>query len=180
MGKILVFSGSIRTGSVNTALAKVAAQIAEQKGADVTLIDLASYPMPIYNGDLEESQGQPEQAKALHNLIASHDGMIITSPEYNGLPSALLKNTIDWVSRVDVKVFAGKAAGLLSASPGALGGLRGLPHVRTLLTNINVLVVPQQAAIGGALDAFDDVGNLKDDRHQAMVSSVVDAVLGCV
>lgn len=177
MTSILLFSGSARAESINQKLVSCAAQIATDKGAQVKLISLADYAMPLYNGDDEAARGIPENAQKLYNEIKAHDAMIIASPEYNGLPTPLLKNTIDWVSRVDVKVYQGKVAGLLAASPGGQGGMRGLPHLRTLLDNINTLVVPQQAAIGGAMDAFDKNGALKDERNHTMVEAVVDAVI---
>ena len=177
MTSILMFSGSARKESLNKKLIHAAANIAQQQGAQVTIIDLADYPMPIYDGDLEDNTGRPAHADALHDLVKSHDAIIIASPEYNGLPSPLLKNTIDWISRVDNKTFAGKTAGLIAASPGALGGMRGLPHLRTLLTNTNALVVPQQMALGGASSAFDDQGNLADEKKHAMLTSVIDAVI---
>lgn len=179
MTKILMFAGSARADSVNKKLVFAAANIAREVGAEVTIVDLAAYEMPIYQGDDEEKNGVPENAKKLHDLVQANDTIVIASPEYNGLPSPLLKNVIDWVSRVDVKVYEGKVAGLLAASPGGLGGMRGLPHLRTLLTNLNTLVVPQQAAIGGAFDAFDDSGMLKDKKQHAMVKGVIDAVLKC-
>lgn len=177
MTSILIFAGSSRKDSVNKKLASAAASIAEDEGAEVTLIDLADYPMPIYNGDLEEAEGVPAHAKTLHDMLKNHDAMIIASPEYNGLPTPLLKNTIDWITRVDVKVFAGKVAGIIAASPGGLGGMRGLPHLRTLLTNLNTLVVPEQVAISNAFEAFDDNGKLKDNKQTSMLSSVVKAVV---
>lgn len=177
MTKILMFAGSARKESVNKKLIQAAAEIARQKGEEVTLIDLADYPMPIYDGDSEEAQGQPESAHKIHDLIKDHDALVVASPEYNGLFSPLLKNTIDWVSRVDVKVFEAKVVAIISASPGGLGGMRGLPHLRTLLTNINVLVIPQQAAIGGAFSAFDESGVLKDEKQQKMVEGVMDALI---
>lgn len=177
MTKLLMFSGSSRKDSLNKQLIAAAETFALSQGAEVTVIDLNDYDMPIYNGDWEEANGQPETANKLHDLIASHDALIIASPEYNGLPSPLLINAIDWVSRVDVKVYHGKKAAIISASPGGLGGLRGLNHLRTLLTNLNVLVVPQQVAVGGASNGFNADGQLKDERQQKMLASTITTLL---
>ncbi|MEQ9639644.1 MAG: NAD(P)H-dependent oxidoreductase [Alphaproteobacteria bacterium] len=177
MAKILAFAGSARRDSFNKKLIKIAAEGASAAGAEVTLIDLADYPMPIYDGDLEVGEGLPENAAKLRALFGSHDALLIASPEYNSSISPLLKNTIDWVSRPtkddgQLKYFIGKVAGLVSASPGGLGGLRGLVHVRAILGNIQVTVIPQQAAIGGAGGAFDDDGGLKDENQRNMVLGV--------
>ncbi|MDB2415311.1 NAD(P)H-dependent oxidoreductase [Rickettsiales bacterium] len=177
MSKILMFAGSARKESFNKKLISVAAKIAEEKGAKVTKIDLKDYPMPIYDGDLEDKDGQPENARKIYDLLKEHDSLIIASPEYNGLPSPLLKNTIDWVSRIDVKIYSQKIAAIMSASIGGLGGMRGLPHLRTLLTNLNVLVIPQQVTISSAMDAFDENDNLKDQKHNSSVESLVDALI---
>ncbi len=177
MAKILAFAGSARRDSVNKKLINVAAEGARAAGAEVTVIDLADYPMPIYDGDLEAGEGLPENAVKLRELFGAHDGLLIASPEYNSSISPLLKNVIDWVSRPTkddamLKYFAGKVAGLVAASPGALGGLRGLVHVRAILGNIQVTVIPQQVAVGGAGDAFDEAGNLKDENRQKAVMGV--------
>ena len=177
MTKILMFSGSIRKESVNKKLIANAAACAQSRGAETTLIDLGDYSMPLYNGDFEAKNRPPENAKALHKLIDEHDALVIASPEYNGFPSPLLKNTIDWVSRVDVKVYDGKFAAILSASPGGLGGMRGLTHLRVLLTNLNVMVIPQQVSIGGAFEAFDEQGSIKDKKKHQMLELAMDKLL---
>lgn len=167
--RILAFAGSARTSSFNKQLIKIAAQGARDAGAAVTLIDLKDYPLPLFDQDLEASQGLPEVALQLKQLFVSHDGLLISSPEYNSSFSPLLKNTIDWVSRSSpgepgLAAFNGKVATLMAASPGALGGLRGLVHVRAMLGNINVVVLPQQIAVPKAMDAFDAEGKLKDAK----------------
>lgn len=178
MQKILMFSGSCRKGSYNQSLIDIAASIAKSKGAIVSAIDLGLYPMPIYNADLENDEGQPDTANELFKLIAEHDAMVIASPEYNGLPSPLLKNTIDWVTRIDVGVFSGKKAAIIAASPGGLGGIRGLPHLRTLLTNLNVLVIPQQLTLSNAATAFSEDGLfLKDEAQQSRLEAVINTLL---
>ena len=175
--KILAFAGSTRTDSFNKKLIAVAARGAEAAGASVTRIDLRDYPMPIYDGDLEANEGLPENALEMRALFRAHAGLLIAAPEYNGSITAVLKNTIDWVSRPRegeprLAGFSGKVAGLVSASPGALGGLRGLVHVRQILSGINVLVIPEQFAVNGAGDAFDADGNLKDEDRRAAAEAV--------
>lgn len=175
--KILMFAGSARKDSVNKKLILAAEAIAKTQGAEVTNIDLKDYPLPIYDGDIEEENGCPENAKKICKLISEHDYMLISSPEYNGLPSPLLKNVIDWVSRVDVKVYDGKIAAIISASPGGLGGFRGLNHLRTLLTNLNVITTPKQIALGGAFTAFAEDGSLNDSNNHDMLSDVISSLL---
>ena len=176
--RILVFAGATREGSHNKQLAKFAATAAEAAGAEVTYLDLREYPLPLYDGDLEEAEGVPTNARALRELFVAHDGLIIASPEYNSSITAVLKNTIDWISRPDGEVpslvgFKGKTAAIISASPGALGGLRGLVHLRSILGNIGVLVLPDQLAIGRAHEAFDEAGALKDARQAAGIEALV-------
>ncbi len=177
--KILAFAGSLRTGSFNKILLRTAVRAAEAEGAAVTTIDLADYPMPIYDGDYETEHGLPENAEKLKAIFLEHNGLLIASPEYNSSITAALKNTIDWVSRkdgaLDLSGYAGKTAGLV-ATGGGLGGLRGLVHVRQILGNIGVLVIPEQAAIGGAWSAFEENGDLKDEVQRASVEKVGSAL----
>ena len=149
--KILAFSGSLRKDSFNQKLVRVAARGAERAGARATVIELADYPLPVLDQDLEARDGLPEHAVRLKAIFHEHDGLLNASPEYNSSFTAALKNVIDWVSRPEpdrppLSCFAGKVAGLMAASPGALGGLRGLVHVRAVLQNIKVTVVPGQVA----------------------------------
>lgn len=183
MAKILAFAGSARRDSFNKKLIRIAAEGARAGGAEVTLLDLADYPMPIYDGDLEASEGLPANAVKLRQLFGAHDGLLIASPEYNSSVSALLKNTIDWVSRPakdepGLKYITGKCAGLLAASPGALGGLRGLVHVRAILGNIGVTVIPQQYALNGAAGAFN--GDALKDEAQAKAAMAIGQALATV
>jgi len=170
--KILAFAGSARRDSFNRKLASVAVRGAEEAGAEVTLVNLGDFDMPIYDGDLEESDGIPEGALSFKKLLLEHDGLLIASPEYNSSISPLLKNAIDWASRAEsddepaLAAYRGKVAAIMSASPGGLGGLRGLVVLRMLLENIGVMVLPKQRAISGAFDAFDDAGDLKDERER--------------
>lgn len=175
--RIVAFSGSIRTGSYNARLIRLAADAARAAGADVSLINLADYPLPLYNGDLEANEGLPDAAMALKALFASHNGLLIAAPEYNSSMTPLFKNTIDWISRrageeAPLISYKGKVAALLSASPGALGGLRGLFHVRQVLTTLQVLVIPEQHAVSDAANAFDEQGGLRDPNRQAAVENV--------
>ena len=180
--KILVFAGSARSASFNKKLAAAAADMASAAGAEVTLLDLADHRLAMYDGDDEANGGVPADAKALRQIFLAHDAMIIASPEYNSSIAPMLKNTLDWVSRPDgddamVAAYKGKTAGLISASPGALGGLRGLVHLRSILGNIGVTVVPQQFAMSGAGKGFNDDGSIADDGHAGAVKAVVDAVV---
>lgn len=166
--KILAFAGSAREGSFNKKLIKVAVGGARKAGADVTLIDLADYRFPLYDGDLESKEGLPGKAKELKKMMMEHDGFLIASPEYNSSISGVLKNAIDWVSRpekddpISLCAFRGKSAALMSASPGHLGGLRGLVTLRSILENIYCLVVPEQVTISNAMEAFNEDGQFKD------------------
>jgi chromate reductase, NAD(P)H dehydrogenase (quinone) len=183
--KLLVFAGSARRESFNTRLAAAAARIAAEQGMEVTHIDLRDYTMPLYNGDDEVEKGLPENTVKLQALFASHQAVIVATPEYNGLPTPLLKNTLDWVSRTNkasaepsgLAVFQGKVAGLLSASPGPAGGLRSLNITRQFFSNLGMLVVPEQFALGAASSAFDEHGALKDAKQEQSVERVVRAVM---
>ena len=175
--KILAFAGSTRIDSFNKKLVKVAAAGAMENGVDVTVIDLRDFAMPLYDGDLEQKEGLPSNARKLKDLMLSHQGFLISSPEYNSSISGVLKNMIDWVSRPSegeepLACFKGKVAGIMSASPGGLGGLRGLVHVRAILENISVLVIPDQIAIAKAHEVFDVNGTLKDKKQEEQVKRI--------
>ncbi len=178
---LLVFAGSLRRDSLNKKLARFAARLAEAAGARVTYIELNDYPMPIYDGDIEAGEGPPENAFRLQALIAAQQGLIIVSPEYNHSIPALLKNTLDWVSRTPrvrgPNPFAGKVAGLMSASPGALGGIQGQDHVRRVLETVGALVLPGGVALPRADVAFDGEGNLTDSAMTERVKELVKRVL---
>ena len=175
--KILAFAGSTRIDSFNKKLVKIAAAGAMENGADVTIIDLRDFAMPLYDGDLEQKEGLPFNARKLKDLMLSHQGFLISSPEYNSSISGVLKNTIDWVSRPTegeepLACFKDKVAGIMSASPGGLGGLRGLVHVRAILENISVLVIPEQIAIAKAHEVFNTDGTLKDKKQEEQVKRI--------
>lgn len=183
--RILSLAGSLRVDSFNKKLARVAAEAARQAGAEATFADLRDFPMPVFDEDLEKRDGMPEGAKRLKDLFLSHQGLLIASPEYNSSLSAALKNAIDWVSRgapgeAPLAAFSGKVAGLLAASPGALGGMRGLVHVRSILGNIGVLVLPEQVAVMKAHEAFDSDGKLKDAKQSASVARLAEALVRTV
>lgn len=175
--KILAFAGSTRTDAFNKKLVKIAAAGAEAAGARVTFIDLRDYAMPLYDEDLEQREGLPTSARQFKDVMLANDGLLIASPEYNSSLSAVLKNAIDWASRpapgeAPLGCFDGKVASLMSASPGALGGLRGLVHLRSILGNIRVIVLPEQVAVGKAYEAFSPDGSLKDPDQQKSIAKL--------
>lgn len=184
MAKILAFAGSARRDSLNKKLARFAAEAARAAGAEVTFIDLDDYPMPLYHGDLEAQSGMPENALKLRDLFLAHEALIIASPENNGSVSALLKNTLDWLSRgigdgkgrdSGLAPYAGKTALMLAASPGAFGGVRGLPQLRHILATLGVIVLATQVVLPRAHEAFDGHGALKDPKPvEAAVQQLVE------
>ncbi len=183
--KLLVFAGSTRQNSFNRKLARVTAAMATASGADVTHIELADFDVPMYNADLE-AQGTPADVIRLKQLMHDHPAWIICTPEYNASYPALLKNTLDWVSSPvkgnpdwtdGFKSTRGKVVGVLSASPGALGGLRSQSHLAPLLINLECWLAPKNFALGRAGDAFDDTGALKEERARKSVQAVIDQVI---
>ena len=181
--RILAFAGSLRRESYNKRLVRIAAEAARQAGAEVSAIDLRDYPLPIFDADLEVAEGMPENGRRLKRLFVEHHGLLLASPEYNSSITAVLKNTIDWVSRPqpgepNLVAFTGKAAALMSTSPGALGGLRGLVHLRAILGNIGVLVLPEQLAIARAFEAFAEDGSLKDAKLQLGIQGLGKSLAG--
>jgi len=177
--KVLVVSGSIRTGSHNARLAALASKELLLAGADVTRISLADYPMPIYDGDLEARSGPPENAVKLKRMIGTQQGVFIASPEYNASVTPLLKNAIDWVSRVrergeePLAAYKNRVFAIGGASDGALGAMRSLMALRQVLElGCGALVIPDQIAVMRASDAFDEMDNLKDERAARMLKRV--------
>jgi len=176
--KILALAGSLREGSYNKKLLKIAAEGAEKKGASVTIIDLRDYPMPFMDQDIEEASGLPENAIKIKELLWEHDALLIASPEYNSSISGVLKNTIDWASRqADEKekplsCFRGKSAAIMSASIGVWGGLRGLVHLRAILQNIGVLVLPEQQTVPLAQEAFNEEGRLRNSGRENRIADL--------
>ncbi len=172
--RILVFAGSIRTGALSGKLAALAAKELALLDADVSFISLSDYEMPIYNGDLEARSGPPEAARRLHAMMLSHRGVYIATPEYNASSPALLKNTIDWLSRVKAHddPFKSCVFALGSTSNGRFGGYRGLMALRqTLELGLGALVLPAQVAVSAAATAFEEDGNLKDERTADLLRS---------
>ena len=175
--KILAFAGSTRSDSFNKKLVKIAVNGAIDAGVEVTFIDLRDFPMPLYDGDLEQQEGLPASARKLKDLMLTHQGFLISSPEYNSSISGVLKNTIDWTSRQTegespLACYKGKIAGIMSASLGGFGGLRGLVTVRSILENIGVLVIPDQVAIAKAHEAFNSDGTLKNKTQEEQVKNI--------
>ena len=180
--KILAFAGSLRIGSFNRKLVRIAAEGARAAGADVAEIDLREIPMPLYDGDIEREQGLPPNAKLFKRLLIEHQGMLISSPEYNSAITAVLKNALDWASRAEpgdspLVAFKGKVGGLMAASPGNLGGVRSLAMLRALLSHLGVIIVPTQLGIPRANEAFDADGNLRDERQSQTIRSIGAEVL---
>jgi chromate reductase len=183
--RVLAFAGSARTDSFNVKLVNIAAEGAKEAEAEVTVLNLKDFPMPLFNQDLEAAEGPPKQATRLKGIMLAHEGLLIASPEYNSSISPLLKNTIDWVSRPAdgepmLAVYRDKVAAVMSASPGGLGGLRGLVHLRSILSNMGVLVIPDQVAVTQADSAFDDHGNLLDAKRQTSVQGLGRSVVKLV
>ena len=175
--KVLALAGSARQQSLNKKLVQVAAHGARKAGAEVTLIDLKDFPMPIYDGDIEVGEGIPQNARRLRELMLGHLGFLIASPEYNGSISPLLKNVIDWCSRpVDgqdgLAPYRNKVVVLMSASPGGFGGLRALPHLRTVLSNMGAIVLPDQISVPKAQEAFAPDGRMVNDKQQAVIEGL--------
>ena len=176
MVKILAFSGSGRKDSVNKKVVAIAAKGAREAGAEVTIINLEDFVMPIFNEDLEAEHGMPVAAQAFKELMISHDGFLISSPEYNSSYSSLFKNVIDWASRKTgdekpMAAYRGKVAAIMAASPGGLGGMRVLVVLRMLMENLGTMVLPNQKAVSGAFAMFDADGNISDAKtEQALMS----------
>lgn len=181
--KLLIIPGSVRTGSWNRKLADVAAAKAQTAGFDADELDMRALGLPVYDGDIEAKSGVPDGAYQFQQAMLNSDAVLFVTPEYNGFPTPLVLNAFDWLSRIPEKApqgsglaaTANKPAGLMSASPGALGGLRSMNYLRQYLQMaFAMIVVPQQFALSRANEAFDDSGGLKD----AKASHSVDNVLG--
>jgi NAD(P)H-dependent FMN reductase len=182
--KILVIPGSLRTGSLNTRLAAAAAYQFVQAGAEVTRISLADFPLPLYDGDLQSKSGVPKNAINLKRMIGAHHGVLIVTPEYNASVPPLVKNTIDWVTRVQDahetrgQVFRGRAFAIAAASESRLGGMRALAALRLILSACHATVIPNQLALSFAGQAYDDMDRLKHppdiEALGALVRQLVD------
>lgn len=182
--KILVIPGSLRTGSLNAKLAAVAVDALVRADVDVTRISLGDFPLPIYDGDLESNSGVPKQALDLKRMIAAHHGVLIVTPEYNASLPPLVKNTIDWVSRVEDineskgQVFRERPFAIAAASNGRLGGTRCLQALRLVLSACRATVIPNQLTLAFASEAYDEMDRLKHaadkDAMTAMVRQLID------
>lgn len=172
--KILIFAGSIRSGSYNQKLADVYAAELVNHECEITRITLADYPLPIMDEDLEKEKGVPDNAKKLAKLFDRHTAIVIVSPEYNGSLPPLLKNTIDWISRVSndggvpITPFRNKLCSIAASSPGMMGGISCLGHLRDILVRLGMQVISEQVAIGSAGSAYDDKGRLSNERQASM------------
>ncbi|MBP6596978.1 MAG: NAD(P)H-dependent oxidoreductase [Arenimonas sp.] len=184
--RILAMAGSARSGALSVRLREAAAKALATAGATVEPLDLRALDLPLYDGDFEASQGIPEGARRLRDALVQSDGVLLVTPEYNGFPTPLELNAWDWLSRVPAEgdqpsglaATAGKPLALLSSSPGALGGMRALGLVRQFLGGtFQMLVLPQQLALGKAHEAFDDSGLLKDARQQASLAQVAEGLV---
>ena len=174
--KILCFSGSTRSGSINVRLLDAAIRELTALDCEVTRISLKDYPLPIYDGDLEKNEGLPENAVKLARLMSSHDGFFITCPEYNGSLSPLMKNTIDWMTRVPADQaipFKDKVGAIASCSPGGMGGMAMLYHLREILVRLGSLIVSEQVAVGNGFSVFDDMDKLTDERSSQFLKATV-------
>jgi chromate reductase len=179
--RLLFFAGSTREGSYNKKLARLAQHIATANGIEGVFVDLKDYPMPLYNGDLEAEQGPPQKAVEFKALLSEYQGVFIASPEYNSSVTPLLKNTIDWVTRVRAKgetgleVYKTRVFAISGASPGYYGAMRSLLTLRQILViGTGAMVIPQQLALPRAGDAFEEDGSLKDKAQQTLVKDVVE------
>ena len=175
--KWVVLSGSLRQGSYNTQLAHLVAHKAKAFDVELTVVNLAEFPLPLFDQDIESQSGAPEAAVKLKQLIVDADVLVFASPEYNGSISGVLKNAIDWVSRAGTlpkgNPFAGKYVGLVAASTGALGGLRGLNHVRDIMYILGAIVLPNPLAISKAHEAFTSTGQLKNEYFDEKLAELV-------
>jgi chromate reductase len=177
--KILVIPGSLRTGSLNARLAAVAAHALAKAGAEVTNISLGDFPLPIYDGDLQTRSGVPKNAVNLKRMIGAHHGVLIVTPEYNASVPPLVKNTIDWVTRVQDaheargEVFRGRSFAIAAASQSRLGGSRSLAALRLILSACQAMVIPNQLALSFAGDAYDDMDRLKHPADIEALAALV-------
>ncbi len=174
--RILVFAGSTRSGALSAKLAALAAKELALAEGEVTLISLADYPLPLYDGDHEDSHGVPENATRLARLIAASKGVFIATPEYNHSLPPLLKNAIDWVSRhrhTGSLAYRRKVYAIGSTSDGQFGGTRALAELRkVLLTGLGAIILPDRIEIPRAQEAFDEAGELIDERQAKHLKTV--------
>ncbi len=178
MPKILAFSGSARKDSFNQKLVQIAAQGSQQSGAEVTIVNLADYPMPIFNQDLEIAEGMPQHARAFKELLIEHEGFLIASPEYNSAFSPLLKNAIDWASRPSGdNTFEGKPVAIMSASTGMLGGARAQYHLRQSFVFLKMYPINSpEVFVTFARQKFDEDGRLLDEKAKELIRELIESL----
>lgn len=181
--KILVFAGSIRSGAYSGKVADAAQKELALQNAEVTRISLADYPLPIMDQDLEAEKGVPDNAGRLARLVAAHDGVLVATPEYNGSMPPLLKNVIDWVSRVrgdngkPLRAWSGKVMAICSSSDGHWGGIRSASHLRQVLAHIQTDTIAPQCSVPNAGEAFDDNGDFREERLRQSMHTVCKALI---
>ena len=171
--KILTFSGSIRNASINTKLSKYVAKFLMESGYDANFLDLKDYPMPIYNGDIQESEGIPKSAIDFVEIIKSYDILLISTPEYNGFLSSLLKNVIDWSSRIDRSIYKDKVIGIMSASPGKNGGIRAIKNLTLLFEYLDANLLKNYISLPSAFNAFNDQGDLINEIDIQKIKEII-------
>jgi len=172
--RIVAFAGSLKKESLNHKLIMAAAKQAQLAGAQVEVLSLADFDIPLFNEDIEQ-QGPVAAVEAFKDKIRSADGLLVASPDYNGSISGVLKNALDWASRTAPEAtpaFANTTVALLATSPGGLGGIRALPHVRQIFVGMGALVLTPQLALGGAYQAFDAQGDLADEGMAAQLTNL--------
>lgn len=170
--RILAFAGSARRDSLNKKLLAAAVEAARAAGAEVTLVDFRELPLPLYDGDLEDAEGLPANAQRFAELVRSHGGLLIASPEYNSQITPLLKNAVDWCTRAEENPLRGKVVAVVSASPSAFGAIRSMTLARQLFTHLGCHVLPVQCVVPHADKAFDEHGALKDERARKAAHTV--------
>lgn len=182
--KILVFAGSVRTGSINEKVVVAMSAALTGAGAEVSRISLKDYELPLYNGDLQAASGVPDNAKKLAELFFEHQGVFIASPEYNSSFSPLLKNTLDWMSRYNVDgrpplpAFKSRVFALGAASNGVMGGYRGMSHLRAMMElGLGALVLPEMVAVANAPTAFAPDGALADEKTRGLMKGVAERLV---
>lgn len=183
--RIVVMAGSRRREALSRRVAAACARALDAVGAEVERVELDDYPAPLYDGDLEAASGLPEAIVRLQRVLHASDGVLVVNPEYNGSLTPLLKNTLDWCSRPNPadpersggKVYAGRAAAVVGSSPGALGGMRVLFHIRDVLGYLGMQVIPQQLAVGKAGEAVGDDDRLRDAAQQEMLDKLAAALV---